>query len=236
MGLFLIIMGVQGAGKGEQARKIQSKYGIPQVSTGDLFRAMRSRTDEFALKITKRMDSGELISDEDTNEIVRQRLSQPDAANGVILDGYPRTPGQAAWLENHLAEQGQKINAVLLLDLNLYDAFRRAFGRVSTSDGTSYNIYTNAESIQWQFSDHPEAAYPPRLDATLKTTGEKLKRRADDASAHAIIKRIDKYLQETQPLIAYYREKGLVQMVDAAQSIEVVSQQIISIIDAAKSR
>ena len=236
MGLYLIIMGVQGAGKGEQARMIQTRYGIPQVSTGDLFRAMRSRTDEFAQKITKRMDSGELISDADTNEIVRQRLAQPDAANGVILDGYPRTPGQAAWLEAHLAEKGQHIGAVLLLELDLYDAFRRAFGRVSTANGASYNIYTNASAIQWQFTDHPEGAYPPRLEATLKESGEKLKRRADDASAHAIIKRIDKYLQETQPLIAYYREKGLVQMVDATQTIEAVGQQIVTIIDAVQGR
>lgn len=236
MGLYLVIMGVQGAGKGEQARLIQKTYGIPQVSTGDLFRAMRSRTDEFAQKIARRMDSGELISDEDTNEIVRQRLAQADAANGVILDGYPRTPGQAAWLEAHLAEKGEKIGAVLLLDLNLYDAFRRAFGRVTAADGASYNIYTHADAIQWQFSDHPEGAYPPRLDATLKASGEKLKRRPDDASAHAIIKRIDKFLQETQPLIAYYREKGLLQTVDASQSIEAVSRQIVAIIDAAKGR
>lgn len=235
MGLYIILMGVQGAGKGEQARFIQKTYGIPHVSTGDLFRAMKDRTDRLAQQIQKTMADGKLVSDETTNEVLQERLEQPDAQGGVIFDGYPRTPDQAAWLDNYLAAKGQKIGTVLLLELDLYEAFRRAFGRVSTQDDKkSYNIYSNAEGIDWAFVDHPDKSFPPRLEATLKATGEKLKRRPDDASAHAIIKRIDTFLATTQPLIAYYEQKGLVARVNAAQSIEAVSQDMQKIIEKVK--
>lgn len=234
MGLFIILMGVQGAGKGEQARFIRTTYGIPHVSTGDLFRAMKDRTDPLAQQIQRTMAEGKLISDETTNEVVRERLAQPDAANGVAFDGFPRTPDQAAWLDKHLAEKGEKISAVLLMELDLYEAFRRAYGRVSSADGASYNIYSNADAINWGFVDHPDGAHPPRLEATLKSTGEKLKRRPDDAHAHAIIKRIDIFLATTQPLIAYYDAKNVVRRIDASRSIEAVSAEIKTILDSAK--
>jgi adenylate kinase len=235
MGLYIILMGVQGAGKGEQARFIQKTYGIPHVSTGDLFRAMKDRTDRLAQQIQKTMAEGKLVSDETTNEVVQERLEKPDAKGGVIFDGYPRTPDQAAWLDNYLASKGEKIGTVLLLELDLYEAFRRAFGRItSESDGKSYNIYSNAEGMDWAFVDHPDKTFPPRLEATIKATGEKLKRRPDDASAHAIIKRIDTFLATTQPLIAYYEQKGLLSRVNAAQSIEAVSQDMRKIIDKVK--
>ncbi len=235
MGLYIILMGVQGAGKGEQARFIREKYSIPHVSTGDLFRAMKERTDPLAQQIQRTMAEGKLISDETTNEVVRERLEKPDAQGGVIFDGYPRTPDQAAWLDTYLASKGEKINAVLLMELDLYEAFRRAFGRVSTSEGKSYNIYSNAEGIEWNWADHPEGHYPPRLEAKEKTTGQSLKRRPDDASAHAIIKRIDTFLATTQPLIAYYENKGAVHRVNASQSIEAVSKEIQQVIEGART-
>ena len=135
MSLYIILMGVQGAGKGEQAKFIRERYGIPHVSTGDLFRAMKTREDELAKRVQQIMASGNLVDDATTNEVVKDRLSQPDAQGGVIFDGYPRTPNQAAWLESYLAERGEQINAVILLDLDLYTAFKRAFGRVSTAAG-----------------------------------------------------------------------------------------------------
>jgi adenylate kinase len=234
MGLYIILMGVQGAGKGEQARFIQKTYGIPHVSTGDLFRAMKDRTDRLAQQIQQIMAEGKLISDDITNEVVRDRLQQPDAQNGVIFDGYPRTPDQAAWLDNYLASKGQKIAAVLLMQIDLYEAFRRAFGRVtSATDGTSYNIYSNADEITWEWVEDSTGQHPPRLEAKDKT-GELLKRRPDDASAHAIIKRIDTFLATTQPLINYFEQKGLVARVDATRSIEAVSRDIQQIIEKAK--
>lgn len=234
MGLYLIIMGVQGAGKGMQAAIISERFGIPHVSTGDLFRAMRTREDDLARKIQEIMKSGQLVSDDDTNEVLLDRLSQPDAANGVILDGYPRNPAQAQWLADYLAGKGEKLTAVLSLDLDLYTAFKRAFGRVSAADGRSFNIYYNAEGIEWAFVDHPEKAYPPRLEATLSDTGEKLLRRPDDASADAVLKRIDIYLQSTQPLLDYYRQQGLLVTINADQPIETVTADIVAAVEAAQ--
>jgi adenylate kinase len=236
MALILILMGVQGAGKGEQAKFIQSAYGgIPHVSTGDLFRAMKTRTDPLAQRIQTILAEGRLVDDDTTNEVVRERLSQPDAANGVILDGYPRTPAQAAWLESFLAERGDSISAVLLLELDLYIAFKRAFGRVSDSlTGKSYNIYYNADGITWSFIDDPDKRFPPRLHATLDADGHELTRRADDGNAHAVLKRIDTYVEQTAPLVAYFEGRGLLRRINADQSIEAVSASIRAAIDAVR--
>lgn len=235
MGLYIILMGVQGAGKGVQAGFIRQEYGIPHISTGDLFRAMKGRDDELARRVQDLMKQGLLIPDDVTNDVVRDRLEQPDAANGVILDGYPRSENQAAWLEEYLKGRGEKLARVLLMELDLYEAFRRAFGRVSDpKTGASYNIYSNAEGMTWSFVDHPENAYPPRLEATLAATGDALMRRPDDANAHAIIKRIDIYMQTTMPLVRYFDQKGLLSRVEASQSIDAVSQDIKQVIDAAR--
>jgi adenylate kinase len=233
MGLYLVIMGVQGSGKGTQAAAISKKYGIPHISTGDLFRALKNREDDFARKIQETMKAGNLVSDEDTNHLLLERLEQPDVQqHGVILDGYPRNAAQAEWLQNYLAKKGETLSAVLLLDLDLYTAFKRTFGRV----GGSYNIYYNPDGIEYSFEDDPGKAYPPRLDATVKATGERLARRADDASAHAIIVRIDKYLSETEPLIEHYNQKGLLHRIDANQPIEKVNSTIEQIIQEAKQK
>lgn len=236
MGLYVILMGVQGAGKGEQARFIRETYNIPHISTGDLFRAMKTRQDELARRIQQIMAEGRLIDDATTNEVVKDRLSQPDAANGAIFDGYPRTPAQADWLEQHLASKGERVAVVLLLKLDLYTAFKRAFGRVSHPEsGKSYNIYYNNDGVEWQFVEHPEKTFPPRLIAVEQETGTELVRRPDDGSAHAILKRIDIFIETTQPLIDYYAEKQLLRELDADQSIAAVSDQIKAAIEAAKA-
>ena len=222
MSLYVILMGVQGAGKGLQAKLIEERYGIPQVSTGDLFRAMRTRKDALARKVQDIMASGQLVDDDTTNAIVADRLAQADAQKGVILDGYPRNQVQAAFLERHLQAKGARVNAVLLLELDLYVAFKRAFGRVSASDGASYNYYYNADDVDFCWTPADDSSFPPRLDASLKDTGETLRRRPDDASADAIIQRIDTFLESTQPLISYFEAKGIVRKINAEQSIEAV--------------
>lgn len=234
MGLYIILMGVQGSGKGTQAGYITQHYGgIPQISTGDLFRAMKTRTDDFAKQIQETMAAGQLISDETTNKVVEERLQKPDAANGAIFDGFPRTPDQAEWLENYLAKKGEKIAAVILMELDLYEAFRRAFGRVVASNGENYNIYTGADKLDFKWVAHPDKAFPPQLEASVKG-GEKLIRRPDDAHADAIIKRIDIFRKTTQPLIDHFSGKGLVHILKADQSVEAVSSEIKKILDAAK--
>ena len=226
MGLYVILMGVQGAGKGLQAKLIEEQFGIPQVSTGDLFRAMRTRTDDLARKVQDIMASGRLVDDDTTNAIVVDRLAQADAQKGVILDGYPRNRVQAAFLEAHLAKKGEHVNAVLLLELDLFTAFKRAFGRVSAADGTSYNYYFNADGVDFEWVHDDADRYPPRLEGRLSSADTPLKRRPDDASADAIIKRIDTFIDTTQPLIDYFASKGIVRKINADQSIDAVWSDI----------
>lgn len=230
MGLYLIIMGVQGAGKGTQAARVAEAYDIPHVSTGDLFRAMRTRDDDLARKVQEIMASGQLVSDEVTSEVLKDRLEQPDAANGAILDGYPRNTAQAQWLDEYLRGRGEKLAAVLLLELDLYEAFKRAYGRVSAASGESYNIYTHNDAIDWRTVEHESGEFPPRIEATLKATGEHLKRRADD-HAPSVIKRIDTYLEATAPLVAHYRGQEMLVEIDAQQAIEDVTRDIKTAID-----
>lgn len=227
MGFYLILMGPQGAGKGVQAGFIRQEHGnIPHISTGDLFRAMRTRTDAFAQEIQAILAAGRLVSDEITCKVVEERLAQPDAQGGALFDGFPRTIPQAEWLDRYLSARGEQIAAALLLELDLYEAFRRTFGRVTGADGASYNIYSNNAGIAWQWVEHESRAFPPRLEASVIATGEKLTRRADDASADAIIKRLDAFQRDTAPLLPYYEQRGLLRRVDAAQSIEAVSAAI----------
>lgn len=236
MALYLNLMGVQGAGKGVQASFISQTYGIPHVSTGDLFRAMKTRDDALARRIQQIMAEGALVSDDITNEVVRDRLEQPDAAPGAILDGYPRNEAQARWLDDYLASRGEALNAVLLLRLDLFTAFKRAFGRVLAADGRAYNIFYDDAAITWAFEDHPQGAYPPRLTAALKAGGEPLIRRPDDANAAAIIKRIDTYLDQTAALIRYYGGRGLLVEINADQPIAAVSGDIQAAVDRLRAR
>ena len=226
MSLYVILMGVQGAGKGLQAKLIEEHFGIPQVSTGDLFRAMRTRSDDLARKVQDIMTSGKLVDDDTTNAIVVDRLAQPDAQNGVILDGYPRNRVQAAFLESHLAEKGAGVNAVLLLELDLYTAFKRAFGRVTDAEGGSYNTYYNADGVNFTWIADDSDCFPPRLEASLCKDSSTLKRRPDDASADAIIQRIDTFLETTRPLISHFQSSGKVLKINADQSIDAVWSDI----------
>jgi adenylate kinase len=215
---------------------MQDAYGIPQISTGDLCRAMKTREDDFARRVQQMMAEGALIDDATTNEIVRQRLAEPDARAGAIFDGYPRTPAQAEWLDEHLASKGERIAAVLLLDIDLFTAFKRAFGRVTTKGGVGYNLYSKSDGVIFEWVEHPGGHHPPRLKAVITETGEELHRRPDDAHAHAIIKRIDTFVATTAPLIAYYEGKGLVQRVPADQPIAQVSADIRAILDTAAAQ
>lgn len=234
MKIHLILMGVQGSGKGTQAAILRDTYGLIHVSTGDLFRALKTRQDPFAQEIQAILASGRLVSDEDTNNVLRDHLERTDQKHGIIFDGYPRNIAQAEWLGHYLAEKGEALTAVLLLDLDPYVAFKRAFGRVSSSKDkdVTYNVYFNADGIEYTFEKHETDLFPPRLVAKTKSTGEALVRRADDASADAVLKRIDTYLETTAPLIDYYGAKGLLVKINAAEPIETVTEKLKAAIDA----
>lgn len=227
MAHFVMLMGPQGAGKGVQAQGLSERRGIPHVSTGDLFRAMRQREDALARQVQAIMASGALINDELTNEVLRDRLEQEDAQAGAVLDGYPRNLVQARFLDDYLARRGVALDIVLLLELDLFEAFRRSYGRVMAADGSSYNIYTQDRGLKWHFEEHPQRAYPPQLRAKLCESGEALIRRPDDAHAHAIIQRIEAFLAEKEALAGYYEQRGILRRIDAARDIETVARDIL---------
>ena len=231
MGLYIILMGVQGAGKGVQADYIKENYNIPHVSTGDIFRGLQNRSDELAQRVKSILASGALVDDATTNELVADRLNEDDAKNGVILDGYPRNHAQVEFLTNYLAEKGEKINSVLLLELDLYNAFKRAFGRVTDKNtGESFNYYFKRDDVNFEVQKDPDGNFPPRLVATKE--GHEFKRRADDADAMSVVTRIETYLAETMPIVEFYDGEGVVSRINANQAIADVSASIKDVLDA----
>ncbi|HLA42967.1 MAG TPA: adenylate kinase [Aggregatilineales bacterium] len=218
MGLYIIIMGVQGAGKGTQAGFIVEKYQISHISTGDLFRAMKTQDTPLAREVQEIMKAGQFVGDDLTNRIVDDRLSQDDAVGGAILDGYPRNVSQAETLDVMLRERGEAVSCVILLSLDREIAIKRAEGRRYSPDmQRAYNIYFN----------------PPKKEGVDDETGEALIQREDDYR-EAVEKRIELYYDQTMPLIDYYRVRGLVKEINADQSIEAVRDDVFAVVEAAK--
>lgn len=216
--LYILLMGVQGSGKGTQAGELVKKYGIPQVTTGGMFRAMKGQNTPLAREIQATMERGDLVSDELTNQAVRERLAQPDAAKGTILDGYPRTRPQAEALDKMLKERGGKVTIVPFFKLERAIAIQRIAGRRICSKDSShdFNIYTK----------------PPRVEGICDICGGALIQRADD-NPEAAAKRIDLYYQNTMPLLDYYRAKGVLAEINADQSVEKVTADLMAAVDAA---
>jgi len=220
MGLYILLMGVQGAGKGTQAPLLVEKYSIPHISTGDLFRAMRTLETPLAKEIQALMAEGKLIPDDVTNRVVEDRLSQPDTQGGAIFDGYPRSTGQAQWFDDLLAGRGEKIGAVIVLQLDAEIAIKRAEGRRYSQDMKRvYNVYFN----------------PPQNKDVDDLDGQPLIQRKDD-HLDAVTERIDTFFKTTAPLIEYYRHKGVVCEIDASRSVELVHQSIVEALEAVRSK
>lgn len=205
----LIFLGAPGAGKGTLATLLSKDYGIPQISTGDLFRAAVKEGSELGEQVQGIMQKGELVPDSLTVELVRERLSKPDAAGGYILDGFPRTVAQA----DALAEF-QKINAVINFSISDDLVIRRLSGRrVCRSCGAIYHI----ENM------------PPKVEGTCDACGGELYIRDDD-KIESIKNRLRVYKEQTEPLIAYYRDKELLQEIDSSRSPEDSLSQIKKIL------
>ena len=205
----LIFLGAPGAGKGPLATLLSKDYGIPQISTGDLFRAAVKEGSELGKQVQGIMQKGELVPDSLTVELVRERLSKPDAAGGYILDGFPRTVAQA----DALAEF-QKINAVINFSISDDLVIRRLSGRrVCRSCGAIYHI----ENM------------PPKVEGTCDACGGELYIRDDD-KIESIKNRLRVYKEQTEPLIAYYRDKELLQEIDSSRSPEDSLSQIKKIL------
>ncbi len=182
----LILLGPPGAGKGTQATFITEAYGIPQISTGDMLRAAVKAGTPLGLAAAKVMDKGSLVSDDIIIALVKDRLQQPDCANGYLFDGFPRTLPQA----NALREAGVRVDYVLEIDVPAEDIIQRMSGRrAHLSSGRTYHVKFN----------------PPRVPGKDDVTGEDLIQREDDKE-ETVRKRLEVYIRQTSPLIAYYGE------------------------------
>ena len=208
----IVLLGAPGSGKGTQAKKLVADYGYPQVSTGDLLRDAVARGTEYGLQAKAAMDAGQLVSDDIVLGILRERVAQPDAAGGFILDGFPRNLAQARMLEEVLAELGQPLDAAVLMDLDFDILLKRLTGRRScTGCGRVYNIHF----------------LPPPADGRCESCGGELVQRADDR-AETIGRRLEVYNNETAPLVEYYRQLGKLKVVDADASFDEVYARLVN--------
>jgi adenylate kinase len=206
----IVFLGAPGSGKGTQAQRLMADFSMPQVSTGDLLREAVAAGTELGQRAKVAMDAGELVTDDIVLGIIAERLAQDDCANGFILDGYPRNLQQAQDLEPVLADIGQSIDAAVLLDVDMEILMKRLTGRrICSLTGKLLNIY---------FSEQSE------LDACTQQGGE-LVQRADD-NEETIGNRLKVYRNQTQPLIGYYREAGLLRTVKGTGEINEVYDRL----------
>jgi adenylate kinase len=200
----LILLGPPGAGKGTQARMLEEDFGLVQLSTGDLLRAAVAAGTDAGKRAKAVMEAGQLVSDEIVLAILKDRMAAPDVAKGVILDGFPRTAGQAAALDALLAANGQRVTAAISLEVDDEAMVGRVSGRYTCAGcGEGY---------------HDEFKRPAKAGVCDKCGGEGMKRRADD-NAETVRERLKAYHAQTAPLITYYEGKGLLQRIDAMGSI-----------------
>ena len=206
MNKIILLIGAPGAGKGTQARLLQERLGIPQISTGDIFRALSKADTPLARLVKPILAAGQLVPDELTIRVVEERTSQDDCRDGYILDGFPRTTGQAQTLEDLAAAQNKTLQAILL-DVDFDVLEKRLTGRRTCPDcGEIYNVYFK----------------PPQNDnkCDLPPFSE-LKQRSDDTE-DKVRARLEVYRRETQPLLDYYERTGRLQQVDGLQDTELV--------------
>lgn len=205
-----VLLGPPGAGKGTQATRLAAAYGIPPVSTGDIFRANLRDETPVGLKAREYMDAGELVPDEVVNDMVADRLKAGDTANGFLLDGYPRTVGQAEWLEQHLADQGLPLDVVLKFDVPEDVLIERLTGRrVHEPTGRTYHL---------TFDPPPDDVDPSELV-----------QRPDDTE-EVVLNRLDVYRRDTAPLEAFYRERDLVRSVDAVGEVDTITERALAML------
>jgi adenylate kinase len=208
----IVMLGAPGSGKGTQAQRIQKDHGLPQVSTGDLLRRAVADKTPLGQKAKKVMDAGELVSDDIVLGMIKERIAQPDAQRGFVLDGFPRNTTQADSLESLLAELKLKLNHVVLMDVDFDILMKRLTGRRTCSKtGAVLNIH---------FSP------PAELEACRKAGGELLQR--DDDKEATIRNRLQVYERQTAPLVDYYNKKGLLVTVPATDEVDAVYSRLKS--------
>jgi adenylate kinase len=214
MSKILVIIGAPGAGKGTQARLLQERRGIPQISTGDMFREMKNADTPLAREVQEIMASGKLINDELTYKIVKERTNREDCKGDYILDGYPRTSVQAEQLEELAAEQSKEIHAILV-NVPLDDLEKRMTGRRSCPVcGEIYNVYFKQPKVDGFCDVHTDAA---------------LTHRSDDNEEKVKV-RLATYDEQTKPLLEYYEKSGRLQKIDGTGELEEIYKALDKLI------
>jgi adenylate kinase len=200
----IVLIGAPGGGKGTQAKLLVEKYGIPQISTGDLLREAVAAGTPLGMRAKAAMEAGQLVSDDIVLGMIRERLSKPDAQKGFILDGFPRNIPQAESLDKLLAGMGQPLQVGLLIDVDFNILMQRLTGRRTCGQcGAIFNVHTS----------------PPRLEGRCDKCGGELTQRADDNEA-TVSQRLKVYEAQTAPLIEYYRRHGILRTVQGVGEIE----------------
>jgi adenylate kinase len=211
----LILLGPPGAGKGTQARMLEEDFGLVQLSTGDLLRAAVAAGTEAGRKAKAVMEAGQLVSDDIVLAILKDRMAQPDVARGIILDGFPRTAGQAAALDKLLAEAGRKVTAAISLEVDDEAMVARVAGRYTCAAcGEGY---------------HDDFKRPATAGVCDKCGGTDFKRRADD-NAETVRERLAAYHAQTAPLIAHYDAQSVLERVPAMGSIDGIRTMLTGIV------
>lgn len=211
----IILMGLPGAGKGTQASEIVKKFPIPHISTGDMFRkAIKDETD-LGKEAKSYMDRGELVPDEVTVGIVKERISEDDAKKGFLLDGFPRTIDQAEALNDIMSELGRNIDAVINIEVPEEELMNRLTGRrICEKCGTTYHLVFN----------------PPKVDGICDIDGGKLYQREDD-NPETVSNRLSVNVKQSKPILEYYNNKGVLKNIDGSKDIDEVTNDVIDILD-----
>ena len=211
----LILLGPPGAGKGTQARMLEERFGLIQLSTGDLLRGAVAAQTPAGMAAKSVMEAGGLVSDDIVLAVLKDRMQAPDVSRGVILDGFPRTDGQAAALDGMLADTGQKVTAAISLEVDDEAMVGRVAGRFTcASCGEGY---------------HDDFKRTARQGVCDKCQGTDFSRRADD-NAETARARLKAYHAQTAPLIAYYEKQGVLKTVDAMRPITVIAETLQSVV------
>ncbi|MCR4528593.1 adenylate kinase [Staphylococcus epidermidis] len=211
----IILMGLPGAGKGTQASEIVKKFPIPHISTGDMFRkAIKDETD-LGKEAKSYMDRGELVPDEVTVGIVKERISEDDAKKGFLLDGFPRTIDQAESLSQIMSELDREIDAVINIEVPEEELMNRLTGRrICEKCGTTYHLVFN----------------PPKVDGICDIDGGKLYQREDD-NPETVSNRLSVNVKQSKPILEYYNNKGVLKNIDGSKDIDGVTNDVIDILD-----
>ena len=210
----LVIFGPQGAGKGTQGNRISERFQIPAIATGDIFRGAISANTTLGKQAEAYVSRGDLVPDELTIALIRERLSRPDTDSGWLLDGFPRTIAQARALDQMLADGGVELDAAILLEVPKDVCLRRIVGRLICGQ-CGWNYHVDA---------------PPKNDLICDNCGGKVAVRSDDQDEQAVRRRLENYERETRPLAQYYDDKGLLRRIDGSGTPEETFAGITSVL------